>query len=285
MNILNVIMRVLFVLSGMAINLIMAQFLYEISGFNVWVPAIYLGLWALFVMAMLTHIGDKWLDLSIGTRVPTRDEAGYLEIAENLLRESAEYYGEKFPKKLRLRVITDIYPNAMAFGSQTVGLTSGLLETAEPKEVAGVFAHEVGHIVNRDTLFNVLVYAAFGPLLWVGVLGGNFMLSFIRNDFFFGIIASAFLLMIFGIPLIAVIVHWLFNFFLSFTNRTVEYAADAYAIRVTRDEGLLTFLQKIKHLDAGPSGRFLAAYQASHPPTALREDKARIILESLEDNT
>ncbi|HAK63386.1 MAG TPA: protease HtpX, partial [Alphaproteobacteria bacterium] len=53
-------------------------------------------------------------------------------------------------------IIQNPQPNAFATGRDpehaSVAVTTGLLELLNPQEVAGVLAHELAHIKNRDTL-------------------------------------------------------------------------------------------------------------------------------------
>jgi heat shock protein HtpX len=59
-------------------------------------------------------------------------------------------------------------PNAFATGrnpaNATVAATSGLLEMLSPEEVAGVMAHELAHIQNRDTLTMTIAAAMGGAI-------------------------------------------------------------------------------------------------------------------------
>ncbi|MBP9174333.1 MAG: M48 family metalloprotease, partial [Rhizobiales bacterium] len=56
----------------------------------------------------------------------------------------------------KVYVMDNPQPNAFATGrnpeNAAVAATTGLLQTLSPSEVAGVMAHELAHIKNRDTL-------------------------------------------------------------------------------------------------------------------------------------
>ena len=54
-------------------------------------------------------------------------------------------------KKLRVMVIDEPTPNAFAIGKHNLILSRGLYETATEEELAGVIAHEFGHLHNGDS--------------------------------------------------------------------------------------------------------------------------------------
>ncbi|HDR5277533.1 TPA: M48 family metalloprotease [Bacillus thuringiensis] len=53
---------------------------------------------------------------------------------------------------LVLCVADEPFPNAYALGSKTICVTKGLLKTANEEELAGVLAHEIGHVLSWHTL-------------------------------------------------------------------------------------------------------------------------------------
>ena len=69
--------------------------------------------------------------------------------------------GAGLPKP-RLFVVESAAPNAFAIGDSghaIIGITSGLLELLDHRELEGVLAHELSHIGNRDTRLNAVVAA------------------------------------------------------------------------------------------------------------------------------
>ena len=80
-------------------------------------------------------------------------------------------------------VIEDPAPNAFATGMtperSAVAVTTGLLEMMSRRELAGVIAHELGHIRNRDisiTTISVLSAAAIAVLADVAFRAGQVVL-------------------------------------------------------------------------------------------------------------
>jgi len=80
----------------------------------------------------------------------------------------------------RVYVIENTQPNAFATGrnpeNAAVAATTGLLSVLSPNEVAGVIAHELAHIKNRDTLImtvSATVAGAIASLAQFGFLFGG----------------------------------------------------------------------------------------------------------------
>lgn len=65
-------------------------------------------------------------------------------------------------------VMENPQPNAFATGrnpeNAAVAATTGLLETLDEREIAGVMAHELGHVANRDTLIMTVTATIAGAL-------------------------------------------------------------------------------------------------------------------------
>ncbi|MEM6972751.1 MAG: zinc metalloprotease HtpX [Pseudomonadota bacterium] len=119
-----------------------------------------------------------------------------------------------------LYVIEDAQPNAFATGrdpgNAAVAVTTGLMQRLNREEVAGVVAHELAHIQNRDTLIMTIAATIGGALsmlanfaFFFGSSSGN------RNPLgFVGVILAAI-----AAPFAAMIIQ-------SLISRTREYAAD-----------------------------------------------------------
>src|SRR6185369_12453990 len=72
---------------------------------------------------------------------------------------------------VEIRVVNIDIPNAFALPGGVVLLTRGLLEGAEsPEEVAGVLAHELGHVLHRHALSHMIRNALLGGA-WATTLG------------------------------------------------------------------------------------------------------------------
>lgn len=81
--------------------------------------------------------------------------------------------GLDLPYPLRVSVIDHEMVNAVAVPGGRILIFRGLIEKAEtPEEVAGVLAHEIGHVQNRDPTRGVL--RAAGTAGIIGLLLGDF---------------------------------------------------------------------------------------------------------------
>jgi heat shock protein HtpX len=120
----------------------------------------------------------------------------------------------------RVYLMDNPQPNAFATGRDpehsAVAVTTGLLQTLSREEAAGVVAHELAHIKNRDTLtmtITATIAGAISMLAQFGMFfGGNR-----DNNHGFGIIGT--LAMVILAPLAAMLVQMAIS-------RTREYAAD-----------------------------------------------------------
>jgi heat shock protein HtpX len=140
-------------------------------------------------------------------------------------RSAPEFYAlvEQLAKRAqlpmpRVYLIDTPQPNAFATGRDpqhaAVAATTGLLRTLRHQELAGVIAHELAHVRNRDTLIMTVTATLAGAL---GMLA-NFGLLFGGNrDTQSGFLTN--ILAVILAPLAAMVVQFAIS-------RTREYAAD-----------------------------------------------------------
>jgi heat shock protein HtpX len=192
----------------------------------------------------------------------------------------------------RLFIIPQQAPNAFATGRNpehaVVAVTEGLLNIMGPDEVAGVLAHELAHVKNRDILIGSIAATMAGAIMvlasmarWSAIFGGGG-----NNDEegggagFIGLIAMS----IIG-PMAAMIIQMAIS-------RSREYLADATGASFAGNpEGLARALEKLgaysKRLpmNANPStahmfivnplsGKSVMSLFSTHPP--LEERIARL---------
>ena len=96
-----------------------------------------------------------------------------------MVRELAQRGGIPMP---RVYIIPEETPNAFATGRNpqhaAVAVTEGLIQMLNPRELAGVIAHELGHVMNRDTLIMTIAASLAGALSYLASFamffgGGN----------------------------------------------------------------------------------------------------------------
>jgi heat shock protein HtpX len=141
-----------------------------------------------------------------------------------LVRQLAQRAGLPMP---RVYIMDNPQPNAFATGrnpqNAAVAATTGLLNMLSREEIAGVMAHELSHIKNRDTLIMTItatIAGAISMLAQFGLFfGGNR-----DNNGGLGIIGT--LAMVILAPVAAMVVQMAIS-------RTREYAADNMGARIS----------------------------------------------------
>ncbi|NBU77593.1 MAG: zinc metalloprotease HtpX [Sphingomonadaceae bacterium] len=117
----------------------------------------------------------------------------------------------------KVYVIDSPHPNAFATGrnpeNAAVAATTGLLNMLTRDEIAGVMAHELGHVKNRDTLIMTMVATVAGAISMLA----NFGMFFRGNDNRGNALAT--ILAVIVAPIAAMIVQMAIS-------RTREYGAD-----------------------------------------------------------
>jgi heat shock protein HtpX len=157
--------------------------------------------------------GDKMVLSMHGAEQLTRQEApGLYPLVDGLAQRAAL----PMPK---LYLISNPQPNAFATGRDpahaAVAVTTGLLEHLSRDELAGVIAHELSHVKNRDTLIMTITATLAGAISMLA----NFAFFFGGRDRNspLGPIGSIAMLVL--APLAAMLVQMAIS-------RTREYAAD-----------------------------------------------------------
>jgi len=177
------------------------------------------GMFIALGVAALTNLFAYWnadkmvLSMQGAVEVDPRQAPDLYRMVEMLSQRA----GIPTPK---LYVIETPQPNAFATGrnpqNAAVAVSSGLLNTLSSNEIAGVVAHELSHIKNRDTLTMTVTATLAGAISMLAQFGLFFGGGNNRNNPLGGIGA---LLMVFLAPLAAALVQMA-------VSRTREYEAD-----------------------------------------------------------
>lgn len=149
----------------------------------------------------------------------------------------------------RVFIVNSPVPNAFAVGRNpqraAVTVTTGLLARLNRDELQGVIAHEMSHIVNRDTMFMTLAGVTVGALVMIAD-----SMRYVRFSSYGGrrskdggqaqaILMILALLLIVLSPVLAQMLYFA-------CSRRREYLADACGAQFTRyPEGLASALEKI----------------------------------------
>jgi heat shock protein HtpX len=187
----------------------------------------------------------------------------------------------------RLYVIPDQALNAFATGRSpshaAVAATEGILRGMSRDELEGVLAHELSHVLNRDTLTSTVAATLAGAISWIARMAYFMPMGRSRDDD--GPNPLVGLLTLLLAPFAAMLIQLA-------VSRSREYEADASGARlVGHPEGLASALRKLQAAaeripmrNADPatahlfivnplSGRSLAGLFSTHPPLEKRIER------------
>ncbi len=201
---------------------------------------------AVFALAM--NVGSYWysdqliLKTMHAREVSPREAPGLHRIVERVAREA------ELPKP-KVYVIDTPAPNAFATGRNpehaAVAATTGIMSLLTERELAGVMAHELGHVKNRDTLINAIV-ATMASMIMIIAMVARFSLFFGmmfagrgRGGNQMGQVAGTLVLAIVA-PLVAGLIQMA-------VSRAREFSADEAGARNSGDpEALASALTKLQ---------------------------------------
>jgi heat shock protein HtpX len=173
-----------------------------------------------------------------------------------------------------LYVIHEDQPNAFATGRSpekgAVAVNTGLLDMMSEREVAGVIAHELAHIKNRDTLIMTITATLAGAIGMLAQFGFIFGRGSNGRSNPFGPIGT--ILLIILAPIAAMIVQMA-------VSRSREYEADRIGAEIAGDpRGLASALLRLEGYKQGRVNEAAEANPASahlfiiNPLSGLRMD-------------
>jgi heat shock protein HtpX len=244
-----------------------------------------------FIFAVIMNFGAYWFSGDIALKMAGAREVSPEDAPElhQLVDELATY--ARLPKP-KVAIIDSPSPNAFATGRDdkhaVIAVTTGIMGVLSRDELAGVLAHELGHVKNKDILVSSIAATVAGAITmlanmaqWALIFGG-----FGRSDDDEGGNPFAMLLMIIVAPIAATIIHLAIS-------RSREYGADATGAAIHGNpESLARALEKLematsmRPLPVNPSvahlfivnpmkGMSFAGLFSTHPPLAERIKRLR----------
>lgn len=170
----------------------------------------------------------RWISLNeLGKLSPT---------AAEVIKSVCKTYGFKIPK---LGIIPDRNPNAFTYGSgrwnARIIATEGIFEYLDDNEIASVYAHELGHIKNRDFIIMTVASVILQLLYEFYVIFRESSKSGRRKG---------------GVALLAIISYVFYliaQYIVLYLSRVREYYADEFAARHTHANYLSSALIKIAY--------------------------------------
>src|SRR5918911_1954355 len=252
------------------------------------------GMLLFFGLAIVMNLGAYWFSGDIALRMAGAREVSLEQAPElhRLVEELATY--ARLPKP-RVAIVDSPSPNAFATGRDpnhaVVAVTTGILGILNRDELAGVLAHELGHVRNRDILVSSVAATVAGAITmlahmaqWSMILGGFGRSNDEEDSGSGGLIGS--LLLIILAPIAATVIQ------LAIT-RSREYGADDTGARIHGNpESLARALEKLElatsvaPLPVNPAaahlfivnplkGFALSGLFSTHPPIAERIRRLR----------
>jgi len=198
----------------------------------------------------------------------TPEEAAYLQ---PLFAEVCWRAGQS-PAQYRLYVCPQEDENALALGSKSLAVTTGLLKTTTPEELQGILAHELGHHTLNHTFWLTLTCVSGQVGNWT-LRFYNFLLACagtLRHIPFLGYVA---LLLMWSFRILFILFNGFVQlpFFLGmlFGSRRNEYAADRFAAQIGCGSGLKSFLERVLSPREAKEG-FWQRLKNTHPSSAKR---------------
>lgn len=171
--------------------------------------------------------------------------------------------------------------NAFALGSNSIVVTEGLLYSFDAQSIAGILAHEMGHITHHDTHWGLATYMSDSLgnfvlrlyIMVVNILAWGQMIPFI---------GLVFTLMVWLVRLQLFVLQWFVRVPVSFVsrvlNRRSEYAADRFACEIGFGAELHNSLLRIT--EGEEELGWWKSLQATHPETRKRLERIRAYVEA-----
>ena len=232
------------------------------------------GLLISFLFPILSRIGNKFTSLEDG-ELRTR-------LTELLTNHGYKVRDIKVMDASRRTTKLNAYFAGFG-GTKTIVLYDNLINVMSADEICAVFAHELGHGLNRDVLkmqiMNIGNMLLMAVMAWIGV---NF--PSLHEAFGFGTVNYGFAIILTGIFL--TLVQPLSSMIMNAYSRKAEYRADRQAVIEGYGEALVTALKKLARenfAELAPT-RISVLLQYSHPPLSERISAINTLINDITDN-
>ena len=219
------------------------------------------GMMVALLMAVGMNFWAYWFSDQMVLRMYNAREVGEEEAPElyGIVSTLARRGNLPMPK---VYIMDDPSPNAFATGRDpehaAVAVTTGILRILNREELAGVMAHELAHVQNRDILIGTVAATIAGAITSLAQFAQFAALFGGRRDEEGGGGGLGGLLMMFLAPLAAMLIQMA-------VSRSREFGADKRGAELCGNP--LWLANALEKLDAGSRRRSLRAAEA-HPATA-----------------
>jgi len=203
------------------------------------------GMLIAFIFAAIMNVGAYWFSDKIvlkAYKAVLLPEAEFPDI-HRMVKNLTEKANIPMPK---IYYLNQDSPNAFATGrnpaNSAIALSKGIINLMKRDELEGVIAHELTHIINRDTLISTIAATISGAIMflayqmrWFAIFGGG------SDDDDRGGVLGLILMAVLA-PLAATVIQMAIS-------RSREYKADSGGAHLTNNpEGLASGLLKLGQL-------------------------------------
>ena len=226
-------------------------------------------IWIIICLISYFKGGDIFLAMGNAKKIEHDDFPMLFNVVEEMTLASG------LPKIPDIYIINEDQPNAFATGRDTkhaaIAVTTGLLEKLNRDELQGVIAHEIAHIVNRDTMFMLFASITMGTIVYLS----DIFLRSLRHSRGNSKNKGAILILALVFAILAPFFAQMLYFIIS---RKREFLADACAAQFTRyPMGLANALSKIStaHIPIAKCTKAMAAMYIVNPFSIRKEDEKK----------
>jgi heat shock protein HtpX len=230
------------------------------------------------ISLLMSKTMAKW---SVGAQVITNPRSQSEAWLVSTVQSLAQGAGIGMPE---VAIYPSPEPNAFATGARRdaalVAVSTGLLETMQPREVEAVLAHEVAHVANGDMVTMALLQGVMNTfVIFISRIAGFAVDAATRrgDNRRGGGVGSYFVSMI-----LQVVLGFVASIVLSWFSRQREFRADAGAAKLRGPEAMIAALQSLQRSSGGSSlpksvsafgiagGGGIMSLLRSHPPLEAR---------------
>ncbi len=216
------------------------------------------GMTIAFIFALIMNFGSYWFSDKIVLKMYRAQEVTREQSPKfyKMVEQLAQNANLPMPK---VYIINDPTPNAFATGrnpkNAAVAATTGILQSLSNDEMAGVMAHELAHVKNRDILVSTIAATLVGSITYIAQMAGWLAMLGRGNDRDGGSGLGGLILIILS-PIIAMLLQMAIS-------RSREYMADAGGAQISGNPmALASALEKISR------GNQIKPVNHSSPATA-----------------
>jgi len=190
-------------------------------------------------------ISDRIYRFFYKLRWVTIDELRKISPASaDFLVKTCRKYGFNVPK---IGIIPDKNPNAFTYGSGRwngrIVVTEGIFKYLDENERVSVYAHELGHIKNRDFIIMTIASTLLQLIYEMYVVSRKIATARSSGGGKKGDGKAIFL----GIAVISYIFYWIGQYVVLYLSRVREYYADEFSAKETNPDYLSSALIKISY--------------------------------------